>query len=157
MMKGDFLCGVSNSFEGIEHCWTFFLQAKDELNESERTGRSFSRASEHGLAFFNRTFAADDLLYTYALPELVRLKRYDEANQTQFFETLYAYTYASFHLSDAARYLGIHRNSLDYRLKRIREIIDFSLFDKLLSVPDKDAFTYLMLSFAIVDAHGIKW
>ena len=97
------------------------------------------------------------MLYTYALPELVRLKRYDEANQTQFFETLYAYTYASFHLSDAARYLGIHRNSLDYRLKRIREIIDFSLFDKLLSVPDKDAFTYLMLSFAIVDAHGIKW
>lgn len=154
IIKSDFLCGISNPFEGIRRCRTFILQARNELEESKRTGQSFSHASDHGLAYFNRVFSSDDLMHAYAYSELTHLKRYDEDNQTQFFETLRAYAYSGFRLSDAARYLGIHRNSLTYRLDRIRHIIDFGLIDKLGSQPNEEALVYLMLSFAVIGSRN---
>jgi len=156
ILKGDFICGMSNPFEGIRRCRTFFLQARNELAESQRTGQSFSRACDHGLAFFNRELGANELMYAYSYPELARLKSFDRDNQTRFFDTLRAYVYSGFRLSDAAKYLGIHRNSLTYRLNRIRKIIDFELIDRLVSEPDEEALAYLLLSFAVIAARDRK-
>ena len=61
---------------------------------------------------------------------------------------------SGFHLSDAARLLNLHRNSLDYRLKRIREIIDFSDFDALVNKPDESKLVEVIVSFAAVDAQN---
>ena len=58
-------------------------------------------------------------------------------------------------MSDTARCLGLHRNSVDYRLRRIREIVDLSDFDALASNPDEDKLVQLVVSFAIIDAGGL--
>ena len=55
-------------------------------------------------------------------------------NGTQYYETLRAYVLSCFHPSDAARYLEIHRNSLTYRLDRIREEVDLSVVDKAAAI-----------------------
>ena len=47
--------------------------------------------------------------------------------------------------------LSIHRNSLSYRLDRIRELIDFSGFDELITSKDADKINVLALTFLYID------
>ena len=55
-------------------------------------------------------------------PGVVRLLESDERNGTAFVESLYAYLICSKSLKEAAQMLNVHRNTLVYRLKKIREI-----------------------------------
>ena len=155
LLGNDFACGVSVAREGIRECQLLYRQARHEVRRCADEGVALSYADEHAAGYFADTLRGDELLTSYAHPEIVRLRRYDQEHETRFYETLRAYTLSSFHLSDAAKYLGLHRNSLDYRLKRIREIIDFSDFDALMNAPDEDKLIGLILSFAVIDVrHG---
>lgn len=154
LLGNDFACGVSAAREGIRQCRLLYRQARHEVCRCAKEGVALSYADEHSWDYLTEILSRDELALSYAHPEIVRLHRYDEANGTHFYETLRVYTLASFHLSDAARYLNLHRNSLDYRLKRIREIIDFSDFDALMSKPDEDKLVELIVSFAVIDAQS---
>lgn len=156
LLGNDFVCGVSSAREDIRQCRLLYRQAQREVRRCMEEGAALSYADEHSASYFAEVLCSDELLVAYAHPEIVRLRRYDEENGTCFYETLRAYVLSSFHLSDAARYLNLHRNSLDYRLKRIREIIDFSDFDTLMSAPDESELMRLVISFAIVDAQNGK-
>ena len=156
LLGNDFVCGVSAAREGIRPCRLLYRQARYEAHRCIGEGVALSYADEHSASYFIGALRSDELLVSYAHPEIIRLHRYDREHETRFYETLRAYTLSSFHLSDAAKYLGLHRNSLDYRLKRIREIIDFSDFDALMSKPDEDDLMGLILSFAIIDAQNGK-
>lgn len=152
LLGSDFCGGVSMKGAGIWRCRTLYRQAEREARRSIGTGCKISRADDNSYANLCEIIRDDELMYSYVHPELERLRRFDAANETQYYETLRAYVIANFHLSDAARYLGIHRNSLDYRLKRIREIIDFDSLDILASHYDEDKLMYLLMSFAVIDA-----
>ena len=154
LLGNDFICGVSSAREGIYQCRLLCKQAQRESGRCVEEGVAQSYADEHAAAYFAEVLRGDELLASYAHPEVVRLRRYDDENGTHFYETLRAYTLSGFHLSDAARSLNLHRNSLDYRLKRIREIIDFSDFDLLVNKPDEGKLTEVIVSFAIVDAQS---
>ena len=156
LLGNDFVCGVSAAREGIRPCRLLYRQARYEAHRCIGEGVALSYADEHSASYFIGALRSDELLVSYAHPEIIRLHRYDREHETRFYETLRAYILSSFHLSDAAKYLGLHRNSLDYRLKRIREIIDFSDFDALMSKPDEDKLMELILSFAIIDAQNGK-
>ena len=156
VLAGDFACGISVAGDGIRQCGTLLRQARHEAESCIATGSVLSHADRHRNKRVVELLRQNDLLASYAHPSLVQLKNYDLANETNLYESARAYVLSSFHLSDAARYLGIHRNSLDYRLKRMREIVDFSDFDALAAKPDSDALIYLMLSFAIIDAQELK-
>lgn len=151
LLGNDFACGVSVAREGIRQCQLLYQQARRELGRCADEDIALSYAEEHSAEYFAEAIRRDGLLVSYAHPEIVRLYRYDEENGTHFYETLRAYTLSSFHLSDAARYLHLHRNSLDYRLKRIREIIDFGDFDLLINKPDENKLVEMIVSFAIID------
>jgi DNA-binding PucR family transcriptional regulator len=154
LLGNDFTCGVSTAREGIRQCQLLYRQAQREARRCAENGIALSYADERTRDYLVEALNRDELLASYVHPEIVRLHHYDEANGTRFYETLRAYTLASFHLSDAARYLNLHRNSLDYRLKRIREIIDFSDFDSLMAKPDEGKLVELIISFAVIDARN---
>ena len=156
LLGNDFICGVSSAREDIRQCRLLYRQAQREVRRSAEEGAALAYADEHSAGYFAEVLRDDELLASYVHPEIVRLRRYDDENKTQFYETLRAYTLSSFHLSDAARYLGLHRNSLDYRLKRIREIVDFSDFDALMNNPDEGKLIELIISFAVIDAQSGK-
>ena len=156
LLGNDFTCGVSVAREGIRQCRLLYRQARYEVHRCAEDGVALSYADEHAADYFAGALRNDELLVSYVHPEIVRLKRYDEENGSSYYETLRAYVLSSFHLSDAARHLNLHRNSLDYRLKRIREIIDFSDFDALMSAPDEGELMRLVISFAVVDAQNGK-
>lgn len=156
LIGNDFVCGVSSACEGIRQCQLLYRQACRELRRCSEEGAALSYADEHSAEYFAEVLRRDELLVSYAHPEIVRLRHYDEEHETHFYETLRAFTLSSFHLSDAAKSLRLHRNSLDYRLKRIHEIIDFSDFNALMSNPDEGKLIGLILSFAVIDAQSEK-
>ena len=152
LLKSDFACGVSVIGGDIRQCRTLLRQARHEASSCIATDAMQSFADEQRNARMAEALRRDDLIATYAHPALVQLKKYDAENATSLYESLRAYVMCSFHLSDAARALNLHRNSLDYRLKRIREIVDLSDIDAIAVEPNEQQLMFLMLSFAVLDA-----
>ncbi len=68
-------------------------------------------------------------LFDFCNPMLLCIKRYDEDNRTCFMPTIRAYLKSGRNPAKTASLLGIHRNSVDYRLKRMQELFDLDLGD----------------------------
>ena len=65
----------------------------------------------------------------YCTEKLRPLEEYDHANGTELVETCWAYYLNGFSIADTADDLFIHRNTLQYRLKKIEELVSFPLSD----------------------------
>jgi DNA-binding PucR family transcriptional regulator len=65
----------------------------------------------------------------YCNERLKRLEDYDHANGTFLQETLLTYYMNGFNLRKTSEALYIHRNSLQYRLKKIEELLEMELND----------------------------
>ncbi len=63
----------------------------------------------------------------YCNPVLEKLKNYDKSNNTQLYTTLRTYLECNMNLSETARKLFVHRNSLVYRINRINELTHLDL------------------------------
>lgn len=61
--------------------------------------------------------------------KLGRLQQYDRSHGSDLLKTLFYYLENRGSLVDTANYLFIHRNSVKYRLERIRDMTDFDLND----------------------------
>lgn len=65
----------------------------------------------------------------YCEKRLRRLEEYDSANNTDLIDTFLAYYMNGFNVSKTATALFIHRNTLQYRLSKISELLDMELDD----------------------------
>ena len=70
-----------------------------------------------------------DEILNYCNERLGKLEEYDHANGTFLLDTLLAYYMNGFSVGKTAKELFIHRNSLQYRMNKIQELIDFELDD----------------------------
>ena len=82
----------------------------------------------------------DSLLH----PALKKLAAYDDAYQANMFDTLRVYLENDRNAQRCAKELYLHRNSLQYRIKRIQEIADIDL-------DDPEERSYLRLSFFLYE------
>lgn len=71
--------------------------------------------------------AQKDPLNVYLHPVIDRMKKYDKENNTEYYETLKAYSLSIHNKESAAQKLGIHRNTLLYRLNRIKDIFELPI------------------------------
>lgn len=71
------------------------------------------------------------LLPQIAHPALARLRDYDQAHHTEFYQTLRAYLQNERSLVRTAAALGLHRNSLLYRVRRLEELLGADLEDPM--------------------------
>lgn len=156
LLEDNFICGVSNIFKGLKQCELYYAQANYELEQCIKRSKSISYAEERSLPFFLKLLTENRLSKAYVYQPLTVLKAYDAEHGTEFYETLRAYFYCGFHMSDAARMLRIHRNSLTYRLDKIRELIDFQIFDQLAMSGDFNELNRLFLSFLYLDAENME-
>ena len=65
----------------------------------------------------------------YCNDKLGKLEEYDHANGTFLIETVLAYYMNGFSAGKTAQALFIHRNSLQYRLNKIEELLGIELVD----------------------------
>lgn len=70
------------------------------------------------------------------------LRKYDQSNHTEFYQTLYAFLQNDRSLVAASAALHIHRNTLLYRIKKNQELIGSDL-------DDPDERVYIQLSYKL--------
>lgn len=77
-------------------------------------------------------------------PQLKKLIAYDEKNGTDNYKVLYTYLENSRKTAETALILHMHRNNVNYRIKRIEELFDMNLDDAELCLR-------IRLSFRVLD------
>lgn len=143
-LKGmDTCCCVSERFAHLNICRRkkALLQRMSLLQNNSHTGKVIEEKEKY-----------TSLIYTYALPVLQEtgLRDYsvellleeDHMNNTELYDTLKTYLLCENSISETAKKLHIHRNTLVYRLKQIREIVDKDINDNKVS---REMLSYMML------------
>lgn len=135
--------GISNVFTRIGELHERGRQARTALafaGKGERLAIYTQKMLQHMVTFFPR-----EQRHLLVHPALFRLRTLDAENGTAHLETLRAYLECERSLATTAAKLFIHRNTLMYRLERIRTAISLDL-------DDPDTRLQLLLSFHLLFA-----
>ena len=128
----DLSVGVSNAFEDLTHIQSHYEQARAAIS----AGRLVSVFLEDGQVYHYCDYAYVQMLdltnkqynlLNYVHPSLMRLARYDREHGTELMDTLFIYLQNACNTQRSARMLSLHKNTLLYRLGRIREILGCDL------------------------------
>lgn len=110
-----------------------YQQAKELIPKKDYLPRSRNKkvisASVMGLYKFMFNSGNQGEIFEYCTEKLRPLEEYDHANGTELIETCWAYYLNGFSIAATADDMFIHRNTLQYRLKKIEELVSFSLDD----------------------------
>jgi len=129
--KEGLLVGMSTGFDYILDFRNYYLQAFNALQLGKNLGLK-------GPIFFYENLRFYDLLnqvpnqanlLKYCHPKVITLKKYDEKNKTNYFETLYYYLKYNGNINLTAEKLFIHRNTMGYRMQKIEDILEMDLKD----------------------------
>lgn len=151
VFKDDFIIGASTPFLGIENSELYYRQALEELDRCRNSGLRISLGRERLLDYLEDLFSKNDLAQAYAEPVLLQLKISDARNGTEYYDTFRAFCICGFHKSETADMLSLHRNSLNYRLDRIAELIGNDTFLRLTALGDPDQQMRLIFSCFLLD------
>lgn len=136
-------CGISYQFRDI---------AKLPIYDEQCTLTLQYAGKYKGGIYFCKDYA---LNYMYSIlrahvskstvhPALEVLRENDRIRQNDLYHTLYVYLKHNCNLAETARHLSLHRNSLMYRLGKIRELTG-------VDTSDENAREYLFLSYKIME------
>jgi len=144
--------GVSNLFFAPEHFARCYAQARRALELSARLSPDEIVCRYAACSFYDLLSAVPDAssLGFYCHPALPILSRYDRDNGANLYHTLETYLVCSCSVKKTAEALFIHRNSLDYRLERIRALTGLDLEDS--NVLFQLAMSYRIDHFTGLDA-----
>lgn len=153
ILSEDFYIGISSPFRGFEQSEIYYRQGRAELDRCEKEGVRYSFGRAHLLDSLREVIQKNDLLRTYVEPALLTLYLHDARNGTACYETFRAYCFSGFHKSETAGFLSLHRNTLNYRLERIEEVLGSETFYRLTQPDDLSQVMQLLFSCYIVDCH----
>ncbi len=145
--------GISNVFERITETSRAYRQARSairlgELARAALDERGLYRYRDyaylHLIDIANRHTSLLDLCH----PAVLRLAAHDERHGGELMETLYCYLQVSGITKRAAQMLNLHKNTLLYRINRVKEILGMDLSS------GEDQFA-LQMSFRILLYLGI--
>lgn len=125
LAQNEFLrIGISNTFFNVENFAHRYRQARQALDLSHRLDPGTAVCRYADCAFYDLLDCCGNPsgLGLFCHPALSILNRYDRENGTDLYHTLRIYLECGGSIKDTAGKLFIHRNSLNYRLARIREL-----------------------------------
>src|SRR5205814_3608904 len=131
LRPGTVSIGIGNLAQSVAELARSHLEARQALRLSKRAGA-------HARVISYRSLGAFRLLLEVQSPEALRgfvgevvgpLLKYAESRETPLLETLEALAAARWVRRGAARALGIHINSMTYRIERIESLTRLSLDD----------------------------
>ena len=138
-VKLSALCiGLSMASQEWENLPVAYRQAQFALDMAGKKAGIY-RCEDFAFGYLREMFQAQELTLPLLHPALKILERYDRENHTQLRETLSVYLKKERNLLCAAQALHVHRNTLKYRLGRIRTLTGLSL-------SDEEELAYLRLS-----------
>lgn len=124
-----FTWGASYEFTGLERLSDFYRQALTALDTAEDAGRTHATMYQAACGCIAAELKEIPRLQGYIHPDLRRLEEVDRRGDSQYVHTLFEFLLCGGNYTDTASRLGLHRNSLIYRMSRIQEIISSDLSD----------------------------
>lgn len=113
--------GVGPCVHNIEQLNSSYLKAKFCLKFAQKDQTSLK--SFDSLGIVSILYSADHLLLQQFVDQkLSKLKQIDNTTQTEYIKTLRLYVENGGNAVEVARQLYLHRNTVNYRLKKIQEI-----------------------------------
>lgn len=121
--------GVSNTFDQIGNLYVHYKQARHALELHARYGGSSNicRYADYQLLDLISSAGKSLPLAQYGAPVLSDIHRYDAENGTFLYDTLQTYLNCNCSIKDTAYAMFLHRNTVVYRLERLKELwnLDF--------------------------------
>ncbi len=130
LRKFDLDCGISDKFYELSESTVYYEQAKAAYRFGVRREEGKLHYyndffEEHFIKTINKSLNSKIFIY----PGLYKLVAYDREHHTSYSETLEAYLECYKNINEVSKIMHIHRNTLNYRLKKIEEILGISLDD----------------------------
>ncbi len=124
-------CGISDVFSGVQNVPEQCRNAFQAIAFAERFQLGGSVFEYADFRFFDLLAVFDQPreLFRYMHPALQKLRDIDAKSGAAYFHTLHCFLKFDTNLSQTAKSLFIHRNTLNYRLKRIEELTGLALDD----------------------------
>lgn len=139
--------GLSNSFNNIINLPGLYQQALKaiKLGVCKRNEADLFVYEHYYMDHLVNTFTQGESAETFCHSAMGYLMDYDHKNGTELAYTLYQYFLNERNLLDASNALHVHRNTLTYRIKKIKTLISID-FD------DYNTHQYVILSYAMASA-----
>lgn len=95
-----------------------------------------------------------DILFSFLNEKIAKLYHYDLINKTNYIDTLYAYILNERSLNEASKILYLHKNTILYRLDKIKNIANINLenYNEKLSY----IFSIVLLYYLLNELHKIN-
>lgn len=140
--------GISQRLEGFDALRECYRQSVSAISVGRIKGRRVTFYDDIGI--YKLIFGAEDrsVLKNYADKTLGALIRFDSLNGADYIPTLRAYLENSGSVLQTAEKLGVHRNTVNYKLKAIREILGTAL--------DEEERMNLLMAFRVLDVLDLK-
>jgi len=129
LKDNDLQGGVSDRFKTIMDIKKAYLQAQKalELGKCLFNSRNLYKYWDYRIYHILQLAGERHKLADLVHPAPLTLKQYDVKNETDTYQTLYTYLCTNKNIKDAADKIFIHRNTMKYRLKQIKEIAGINL------------------------------
>lgn len=112
-----------------------YTEAKNMISKKDLlpnpAGKKVISASSMGIYKYMFTSKNQREILDYCNSKLKKLEIYDNTNGSFLIDTILNYYSCGFNIKKTAEIMYVHRNSLQYRLKKIEEILGISLDDSM--------------------------
>lgn len=145
-LRDNFLkAGFSNRFADVRELALYYKQAKAALETgmTHSPHKWFFYFQEECLSYMRRLVTSELPPEYVCHPKLLEIMQHDETHGTDYMNTLVAYIDSGRNAAETAKKLFLHRSTMMYRLKRLREGFEID-FD------DPDERLYLMFSIRLL-------
>ena len=145
-LKGhNLVSGISNCFNNLYDIPTYYKQAlltaKLAIKKHDTTLGIYN---DYAPMHMFLTLSEDESPEAYIHPTLEQIRSYDQIHNTEYFNTLRVYSMTMHNKDSTAMRLCIHRNTLLYRLNRIRDLFDVCYENEQTAI-------HLLTSFLLLD------
>ena len=119
--------GISLKFSKISESRRFYSQAFKAVELGQRYGSHIAFFEDFRLSIISDYIISQFDLMDFCHPAVIQLINFDKQNGTNLLDTLKNYLYYTNSPNEAAKALCIHRNTLFYRINKIKDMTEISL------------------------------
>jgi hypothetical protein len=124
-----FTWGGSFVFRGLQNFPAYYRQAQFAQTLARETEQPYCAMHRDALKIMSSQIKNLPDFKTFIHPDIRRLRDMDTNTNSHHASTLFEYMLCGGNITDTANRLGLHRNSLIYRINKIRDIITCNLDD----------------------------
>lgn len=137
--------GMSRCFHSLEDVQEHYFQSLDALRLGMLLNKEeyYYPYEEYAIYHFAESSGVENLRKN-CHPSLLKLIEYDRENNSDYTRSLYTFIIHSKNITESAKALNIHRNTMFYRLEKIEAIMD-------IDINNSNTFLHLHLSFKILE------